>query len=104
MQEGRASFPVCLPIAPVDLNAEANHRRLMAGSIGCLNIREKSDKQSLRGFKAQQIQKPIQTRDVSNDAAMQGDDHDNGFLADNPFELADDAQSRNHLAVVKGFD
>jgi len=55
MQEGRASFPVCLPIAPVDLNAEANHRRLMAGSIGCLNIREKSDKQALRGFKAQQI-------------------------------------------------
>jgi hypothetical protein len=35
---------------------------------------------------------------------MQVDDHDNGFLADNPFELADEAQSRNHHAVSKGFD
>jgi hypothetical protein len=52
MQEGRASFPVCLPIAPVDLNAEANHRRLMAGSIGSLNIRDNPNKQTnLRDFK-----------------------------------------------------
>lgn len=76
-----------MAITAVDLNAEANHRRLMTGSIGSLNIKD-SSKHSNREFSKD---KPFSGRelDLMDSEAMLIDDHDVGFLAENPFEFDD---------------
>ena len=76
--------------APIDLNAEANHKRLMTGSIGSINIKE-SKPLALDNFI---LTNEFKTSIMHNHDSMQIDceDHDNAFMADNPFELVDDVK------------
>lgn len=48
--EERASYPGAYAITSVDLNAEANHKRLMAGSLGNIIVNDKSKPMAISNF------------------------------------------------------
>lgn len=104
--ESRASYPDANKITAVDMNAGANHKRIMEGSVGSIQSKGNSKLGALQENNETKHSNDLKDRlsftfILNNDSMQIDEDHDNAFL-DNPFDtLGANMKPVGHYQSIK---